>query len=301
MKDQIISELKKNRPTLADSSIKTYTSILFNLHKKVFGVDEEGSVKDFDHVQKVLAFLKDYPSNRRKTVLSALVILTNEPQYRTLMNEDVVDYNHEIAKQECSDAQKDNWVTQDQIRQVFDTLGNHANLIFKKKSLKPFDLQQIQDYVLLAVASGIFIPPRRLTDWTLFKIRNVHKSDDNYLGGTSARPLMVMNTYKTSKTYGQQLLEIPKDLKNILSKWIKINPTDYLFFDTNMNPLNSVKLNQRFNKIFGGARISTNNFRHSYLTHKFGHTIQLDKDIDETMNEMGSSNAMLSTYVKKVH
>ena len=194
MKDQIISELKKNRPTLADSSIKTYTSILFNLHKKVFGVDEEGSVKDFDHVQKVLAFLKDYPSNRRKTVLSALVILTNEPQYRTLMNEDVVDYNHEIAKQECSDAQKDNWVTQDQIRQVFDTLGNHANLIFKKKSLKPFDLQQIQDYVLLAVASGIFIPPRRLTDWTLFKIRNVHKSDDNYLGGTSARPLMVMNT-----------------------------------------------------------------------------------------------------------
>jgi hypothetical protein len=113
---------------------------------------------------------------------------------------------------------------------------------------------------------------------------------------------MVFNKYKTSKTYGQQVIDIPKELKTILMKWIKVNPTEYLLFDTNMSPLNSVKVNQRLSKIFKGVATGTsiNALRHSYLTTKYGHTINEAKAIDKDMSEMGSSKNMAINYIKDV-
>lgn len=290
VKDAIIKE----RPKLSESSVKTYTSILNSLHSKIFGKGVDTHLDDFKETKKILDFLKDVPPNRRKTTMSALVILTNEKPYRDQMNEDVLDYNHQISKQECTETQKDNWVTPEHIRSVFNDLEHNAGILYKKKNLKPIDLQAIQDYIMMSVSSGIYIPPRRLVDWCSFKLKDVNKQEDNYLDKNT----LVFNKYKTAKFSGQQTVECPKDLKVILTKWSKFNPTPYLLFDTNMNPLNPVKLNQRFNKIFG-AKVSVNNFRHSFLTAKFGHILEQKKQVDETMKDMGSSSSMLDTYVKK--
>ena len=130
--------------------------------------------------------------------------------------------------------------------------------------------------------------PRRSLDFVDFRIENVDKKKDNYL----ERNEMVFNSYKTAKTYGQQRVTIPIKMKNILRKWIKVNPTPYLLFDRNYNPLSSVKLNQRLNKIFDGKKISVNALRHSFLTEKYG-------DISEDMADMGSSLKMVATYGKK--
>lgn len=288
-------ELHKARSSLSASSIKTYTSILRSLHGKVFGKDDAMKLSDFKEHERILEFLKNMPANRRKTILSALVVLTDENAYRTVMNEDVVKYNHEIQKQELSPAQEASWVSQTDIKGVFDELAIHAKMLYAKKTLKPSDLQDIQKYVLMAVSSGIFIPPRRLLDYCCFKIKNINKTEDNYLDKNT----FVFNHYKTSKTYGQQTIDIPKELRALVVKWIKINPTDWLFFDTNMNCLNAVKMNQRYNLIFGG-KVSTNNLRHSYLTAKFGHMIEQKKAVDTVMSEMGSSENMLTCYVKKI-
>ena len=109
----------------------------------------------------------------------------------------------------------------------------------------------------------------------------------------------IFNSYKTAKTYGKQEVDIPVKLKNIIAKWIKINPTEYLFFDANMNKLSAVKLNQRLNKIFNGKKVGVNQLRHTYLTDKFADTIKKEKAIADTMEDMGSSKEMLKTYVKK--
>jgi hypothetical protein len=123
----------------------------------------------------------------------------------------------------------------------------------------------------------------------------VDKSKNNYL----EKGVMKFNSYKTAKCYGTQSVSIPKPLQSILNKWIKVNPTDWLLFDSNQNPLTAVKLNQRLNKLFDGKKISVNALRHSYLTTKFGDTIEKNKAIDQTMADMGSSRAMLTTYVKE--
>ena len=72
-----------------------------------------------------------------------------------------------------------------------------------------------------------------------------------------------------------------------------------LFFDAYRNPMTSVKMTQRLNKIFGGKHISVNALRSSYLSTKFQDSIQLKKDIDNTMKQMGSSGRVATTYIKE--
>jgi integrase len=286
--------LHNKRPTLSKSSLTTYASILKNLYIKVFGTDEI-DFKKFDETDKVLAFLKDIPPNKRKTILSSLVIITDKKPYRDLMLEDVRDYNKEIHKQEKTPEQEASWVSTNQVKEIWEALKKDAELLYKKKSLKPADLQQIQSFVILSLLGGVLIPPRRSKDYVDFVIKDIDKQKDNYL----EKNKMFFNSYKTAKTYGQQVVEIPKPLQSILKKWISVNPTKYLLFDANMNNLSSVKLNQRLNKIFDEKKVSVNQLRHTYLTNKFGHTIEQKNAVVNTMTEMGSSSNMLDTYVKK--
>jgi len=292
--DKIKDYIHSKRPTLSKSSLTTYASILKNLFIKVFG-DGEIDFDKFEDTDKVLAFLKDMPPNRRKTILSSLVIITDKKQYRDLMAEDVRDYNKDIHKQEKTPEQEASWVDTNQVKEVCEELRKNADLIYKKKQMTPNDLQQIQNYIIMCVLGGCYISPRRSKDFCDFKIKNVDKDKDNYLDKSK----MVFNSYKTAKTYGKQEVAIPVQLKNIIAKWIKINPTDYLLFDANMGKLSSVKLNQRLNKIFGEKKVGVNQLRHTYLTDKFGDTIAKKQQVAETMEDMGSSSNMLETYVKK--
>jgi hypothetical protein len=288
-------EIQEKRPALSQSSIVTYNSILRNLHRKVFG---EGDIKieNFKETEKILDHLKELTPNKRKTILSALVIITDSKKYRDLMLDDIKNYNQEIGKQEKTETQRENWVEIPQIQELWDSLGKQANTLYKKKTgLTGSDFQQIQNFIILSLLGGVLISPRRSKDYCDFKIRNVDKSKDNYL----EKGVMKFNSYKTAKCYGTQSVSIPKPLQSILNKWIKVNPTDWLLFDSNQNPLTAVKLNQRLNKLFDGKKISVNALRHSYLTTKFGDTIEKNKAIDQTMADMGSSRAMLTTYVKE--
>jgi len=287
--------IHSKRSTLSASSVTTYASILKNLYKRVFGDDTEMDFKKFDQVDKILKHLEDMPPNKRKTILSSLVTVTDSPKYREAMLEDVKAYNEEIHKQEKSPEQQESWVTTHQVKEIWDELKRNTDLIYKKKDLKPSDLQEIQQFVILSLLGAIFIPPRRSKDYVDFFIKDINREKDNYLDGAK----MVFNSYKTHKTYGKQEVAIPKPLSSILKKWISVNPTKTLLFDTFMNKLTNVKLNQRINKIFDGKKVGVNQLRHTYLTDKFGHTINENKKIDETMTEMGSSKNMLSTYVKK--
>ena len=290
--DNIKKHIAEKRPALSKSSLTTYASILKNLYAKIWG----GGVTEldkFEDTDKVIDFLKDVPPNRRKTILSSLVIITDKKPYRELMMNDVKDYNADIQKQEKTEAQQESWVNTTDVRAIYDDLKKNADLLYKKKGLTPADLQQIQNYIIVSVLGGIYVPPRRSKDFVDFKIKGVDTTKDNFLDKNK----MVFNSYKTAKTYGQQVVDIPIQLKNILNKWIKINPTEYLLFDVNMNQLSSVKLNQRLNKIFD-KKVGVNQLRHTFLTDKYKKTSQESKALANDMTEMGSSKSMADTYIK---
>jgi integrase len=290
----LLTELKKLRPTLSDGSLKTYTSILRSLHSKIFGGNINKS--DFDETDKILKHLDDLPPNRRKTILSALVVISGKPDYRTEMLEDIKSYSNDSKKMEKSDSQSENWVSKIEILNLYNQHKQDALSCYKKSKLNMSDLQTIQNYIILSLLGGMFIAPRRSLDYTEFKIKNINKEDDNYL----EKHELIFNRYKTAKFYNEQRVAISKELLSILKKWIKTNNvSEYLLFDSNGQKLTSVKLNQRLNKIFQ-KNCSINILRHVYLTDRFGDEIERSKKMLAVAEDMGTSSAqVIGTYIKK--
>jgi len=287
--------IHEKRPTLTPASVNTYDSILRNTYKRVFPGDTLFHVEKFNEAEKFLEHLKDVPSNKRKTTLSALFVVSKDNAYRALMMEDIHAYQAEIGKQEKTPSQEANWVSQADIKEVWNQLKDEATFLYKKKTLTPKDIQTIQNFVILSVTSGIFIPPRRSLDFCAFKIRNVDPSKENFMRDKS----FVFTTYKTFRTYGTQVVPIPAALRKIIVKWETVNEFDFLFADSKGKPLTNVTLNQRLNAMFGGKKIGVNALRHSYLSEKYKGTIKTQEALEKDMTAMGSSTNVSKNYIKR--
>ena len=298
MSETILNYIKEKRPNISNSSLKTYESILRNLYDKMKG--EEFKTKGYNmenfskYPTEVLKFLKDLPPNKRKTILSALVVITDNKEYRELMLDDIKEYNKEEAKQTKTDNQKTNWVEKEELNEMIKPLRKTANLLYKKDKLTPSDYQDIQNYIILVLYGGEYIPPRRSKDYVDFKIKNIDKNKDNYMDKNS----FIFNSYKTVKTYGKQEVKIPNELKKIINKWIKVNPTEYLLFDKSFNKLSNVKLNQRLNKMFG-KKSGVNMMRKTFLSSKYSNLIKTKNELANDFKDMGSSLNQENIYIKK--
>jgi len=287
--------IKEKRPTLSESSVKTYTSTLTPLYKRIWTNDKDIDPSKFaNNVDMVLDFCKDIDPKYRRTIMSALVVITGDNKYREQMWKDKEVTEKKLQEQTKTEDQKENWLETDDISTIWDQLKKNALSTYKKKVFTPTDLQEIQKYILVSLMGGIYIPPRRAKDYFDFKIKNIDREKDNYMDKNE----LVFNSYKTAKTYGEQRVSIPKELKSVLTKWIKNNPTDYLFFDYNGNQLDAIKMNQRLNAIFK-KKVGINQLRKTYLSGKYAHNIQTEKDKKEDMTNMGSSVGVQNYYIKQ--
>jgi hypothetical protein len=79
----ITEQLRKNRPNLTDSSLKTYSSVLRNVQKQMENEDGLSFFSDKD--KEIIEFLKDKTPQTKKTTLSALFVLTKKKTYQELM------------------------------------------------------------------------------------------------------------------------------------------------------------------------------------------------------------------------
>jgi len=283
--------LREKHPTISDSSVKTYSSTLRGILKQVFP-KESPSLDLFQNTQTILLHYDDAPPQTKLNKLNALLSITGNEVYRTEMLKTHELKRAETRKQVKNEKQQECSLEQSQLKDLWTTLKTAADHIYKKKDRTDDDLQILQQFVLLSLMGGIFIPPRRSMDYCLFKIKDPTE-EFNYL----SKNKLVFNKYKTAKTYGKQEVSIPKELKSILTKWIKNNPTEWLLFDTKRQPLTAVKINQRFEKLFG-KKCSVNSLRHSYLTDKYSEHIPMRREMEQDFKDMGSSMANEHAYVQ---
>lgn len=292
MKD-VIDLIKTNRPKLSDSSIKTYVHCLKNVFSSVFPKDDfdvKLLIKDY---KKVLDYLKDVKFNVRKTILSALTIISinhDEPykHYRTQMIEDSQKYQAQEKENKMTDTQRENWISWKEILEILELLRQKYYYIFKQKNPKKEDILDLQKYIILSCYT--LIPPRRSQDFCLLKVKNYNPDEDNYY----FKGNFVFNKYKTAKFSGTEVVTCPKSLQMLLKKWIDFHKQDYLFTDYYDKPLTSSGMSKILNSIFD-KKISVNMLRHSYITSNLSPLIN---KLEETAKNMGHSVGQQKLYVK---
>jgi hypothetical protein len=293
--------IKENRPNISDSSVNTYCSILNSLYRNLFK-DGEFDLNNFNKTEEIFEHIKDKNLASKKTILSALFVLTQKPDYQKAMIDEATEYNNLQKEQQMTDKQKENWVTQDQIKAVFEKYKSTADYLVKEmkhRELTAKEFQTWQDYIMLCLSSGIFIEPQRVKDWVCFKVNNIEKDKDNYMTGKGNKSQLVFNSYKTAKFYGVKTMSCSPELAKVLNTFINhVKPhSDYLLNDSNWKPLSQVTFTQRLNKIFGKG-VSVNALRHSYLTDRFQSGKISLKELSQTAKNMGHSLEQSLEYVK---
>ena len=292
LRNKIHSALQSQRPSLSSSSLRTYTSVLYNLHSKHLNQDHNNMEWFSQKYQKILDYLNEnIRKSTRKSVLSALYVLTNRPEYHEQMIEDAKDINEEYREQRKTQKQEDNWISVQQIKDKYDELLTQVQKIFQKRAIG--DVSTIMDYLLVAFLGGILIPPRRSLDYALLKWKNYDKNADNYY----SRNKIYFNKYKTSDKYGLTVIDVPTELNAVLKKWLKINPSDYVLVSTHMNPLSSSQITRMLNKIFG-KQVSVNMLRHIFLTNYYKDIPKLT-EMQNVASKMGHDVSTALEYVKK--
>jgi len=165
-------------------------------------------------------------------------------------------------------------------------------------------LSNINDKLIYAI--NVLIPPRRLEN-RLIRITDETDTDklrdtDNYLI-VKGQWKLVYNEYKTAKTFKQQIINVPDDLKQILEMYIvtkHLNIGDYLFHllrdkrELISQPNFSTKISNVFRKIYG-VEISNRFLRYSKATD----TATLSKkEHKQLATDMGHSISQSLSYRK---
>ena len=294
-----IETIKKHRPKLSDSSLITYRSILTNLYKKINPEDNTYDKNFFiTHPRIVIDFLKDIKPGLRKTTLSALTVYTLDDDkvsnlYKIQMMKDGKVYSDDLVNQKKTNKQKENWITQEDVLLKYNALEKVIKPIFNDSgTLSTRDLEKIQDYIIASVY--VLIPPRRLLDYTEFKLKDYIENEDNYM----KNGWFYFNKFKTAK-FKKDTFKVPTKLKNLLQKWGRISDSSYLLFQSRNKEkkISPSYLNSALHRIFGG-KISVNNLRHSFLTDYYKDTPAL-KEMNDIADKMGHSVSTALEYVKK--
>lgn len=295
-------EIKKLKPNMSANSIKTYNSLLRSIYKNVFGNSNDVQIKHFADHKKVMEFLNEKAYSTRKTYLAALVCIAPDvPEYKEQMFSDIKEYNTETTKSELTTKLENSAINEDEIDSLVDKLKHTADLLMKKKSPRIADLMDIQNYIIISLYYG-HIVPRRSLDYVDMKYQNYNPQSDNYIDLKKSK--LVFNKYKTAQKMGKELkgeqtLDIPPSLKKILVKWIALIPKeiDTLLFNSNLEQLTNVTLNQRLNGLFGGKK-GVNALRHYYLTSKYKQLMIANEHMAAEMQSMGSSISQAKNYIK---
>jgi hypothetical protein len=295
-------DIKKSKPNISAGSLKTYNSLLRSVYKGAFGATDKPDVGNFKKSKEVMEFLESKPFNVRKTYLAALLsIAPDEKVFKETMMNDIKSYSDDIKKEEMTPKLAESAISQTEIDGITADLKQNADVLFKKKAHRVVDLMDIQNYIILSLYNG-HVVPRRALDYCAMLYQNYDTEKDNYVDFKKNK--LVFNQYKTAQKMGKELkgrqeLDLPLALKKILQKWIALIPkeVDNLLFNTSLEPLTNVSLNQRLNGIFGGKK-SVNSLRHFYLTKNYKELMEETKKMSADMQAMGSSIDQAKNYVR---
>jgi integrase len=290
---------------LSPSSINLY---LRNL-KKLNGGEEYSNLKFINKPEEVMAKLADLKDNTKRQYLISIVSTLNSfgDKYKKLANKyyelmiGMAKKIGETPSSEPSEVQKENWMDWDGVMEIYNNLKNSLNL--GKKKLSETEYNKLLEYLVLSLF--VLTPPRRNMDYMRMMIAFKDTADKNYNYVDLANKKFIFNVYKTDSKYGEQVIDIPQSLLEVLGEYMKHHPLIKKKNTANVPLLvNSAgvalttqnTLTRMLNKIFK-KNISSSMLRHIFLSSKYGNEL---KEREKDASLMAHSVQQQTGYIKDV-
>ncbi len=306
------------------SSCRVYASNLRRINKefstKPFTIDLGWLKTEANSILKKIQKLGNV--NQQRNFVSAGLIgfdLLNEAEKKHSWNVYLKTLNQKKAEMqrsgEMTSKQKAKYIDWKEILKLKRLLGREVNLarLYSRPTVTKKDFMKIQRHLLLQIFTEL--PPTRndYADIEIISEKSFNKlpkkNVNNYLVTARGGYKIYWNRFKTSNTYGQILVFVPKyskSLQRLLVKHVKylrkhFPDNDALLLNQNFGRLSRnalTKYLQRMFKQYFGKSISTTMLRQIFLTNKYNKKeLQEQQDTSRLMGH--SMRTQIADYIKK--
>jgi len=316
MEKDIAKLIHTEKPTLSEMSVKTYANCIIKIMEFLKTTSYEDLYKDPHKVIKTLHDKYD-KSNTIKTKLASLIVYlrcirtdkngkeidATIDAYSQVIDVLSNDIKMELSSSEKNTKQKENWLTEDDIKQLD---SNLASLLPKNGLRTAKDLMHLRNYVIFKIYQDN--PTRNEIADSKIIFKPTKKSDplsDEYnyiiLDKKAKTITYQMNQYKTSKNYGQKNVAINKELFPLFLAYKKAIDlfTKENWFLLNDNATSKMTRN-RLGVVYSvlgqsiGKKLGTSMNRHIQLSNLI--PVKAIKDLTDKMGN--SPNEALMVYSK---
>jgi hypothetical protein len=233
--ENINEEIQTARPSLKTNTVKQYESNLKKL-KKMFESDNWDFLNNPEKVEEKISHLH-FTSRRNhyNAIIVLLMALNSDNKYDKILakyDEMRNELNEEYNKQSStiSDKQSKNFASMEEINDMISKVGEElkAMKLKQKENLNKKEMALLQFFVLVNLYKNI--PLRNDVSYMeaikpndLKKLSKEEQKEKNWLLMEKNKLSIILNNYKSDKTYGQKIIPIEdKDLKRLLNYYIKI-------------------------------------------------------------------------------
>jgi hypothetical protein len=281
--------------TLNDNAPLTSMKFLMDfptISKKIDDMDKSFTTKT-SYLTAICAVLKMYPKYSKLYKKYLEKTMTNSREIK-----------QDLDKNERNDKQKESIIP---LKDIVDVRNKLKKEFDDAKEIDGKVWDRYMGYILLCLYT--MTPPRRNRDYSemffCFTEPKVNDKTKNYY--VADKHKFIFNNYKTASVYGEQRLDVPKDLADVLADYIDmyqsvIERDDYTtnnefpllvhFNGTRIHEINGIT--RLLNKVFG-KKIGSSALRHIYVTDKFAPELE---EMKATANAMGHSVEEQKSYIK---
>jgi len=290
-------KIQKLKPNLKESSVKLYITNLKKIYREIECGGRKEQICSFDNLDflndydKVMKTLEDENSNTKKNRLIAVVVSLQATEadkkliekYQKSMLELAEQSNENYKKQEKSDKQKENWVEYKDlvnlVNEMLKRIKKHG--ILKKDVISKAEYNLLQEYIVLRFYLNF--PLRNdLAEVKVISNKDEDNKIDNFLHVDGDKITLLLNDYKTAKTFGPQEYELDEKFSKIVRIFLKHNTSGWFITKTNrQDPISANGITKLLNRLFMrelDKKISTSMIRHITATH--------DRRNDKTLAEL---------------
>jgi hypothetical protein len=294
---------------VSESTANQYMQTLWSLNgKKPF--NNLAWTKKHDAVQATIdTYAKSTQLNQLAVLAAVLSLFADKSTYKGCFNywkDKMMEYKKErdstATPHEKSETQEDNWISWEDVQKKKSGLSEEISSFISTKNITSTQYDKLLQYVVLCLYTDI--APRRNQDYLdMYVVKKLGKDAEtnrNYYDLATHR--FVFNKYKTAKTYGQQIVDVPTELQTVIAQYLKFHPLAKAktkefklivkYDGSSLNTVNSIT--RMLNKIFE-KKVGSSMLRHIFLSSKYGDQL---KDMEEDAKAMSHSVSEQREYIK---